>query len=41
MYPATQMMMFNVPANTLVHMTLTGLAEMLVVGMIFGLTIKT
>ena len=38
---ASQWMMFNVPVKTLIYSLVTGLAEMLVLGIFFGLTLKT
>lgn len=40
MYAATHMMMFRVPANTLMYLLITGLAEMLILGLLFGLVLK-
>ncbi len=40
MYAVTQGMMFNVSINTLIYLVLTGLAEMLILGILFGLTLK-
>jgi hypothetical protein len=40
MYAATQTMMFKIPTSTLVYIVLTGLVEMLVMGLLFGLTLK-
>jgi len=37
---ASSWMMFNLPASTLVYSLLTGLGEMLVLGILFGLTLK-
>jgi hypothetical protein len=36
----TQMIMFKVPSGTLVYIVLTGLVEMLIIGLLFGLTLK-
>jgi hypothetical protein len=36
----SQWMMFNVPAATLVYGLVTGLAEMLAIGLLFGLTLR-
>lgn len=33
-------MMFNIPANALVYTLITGLGEMLILGIMFGLTLK-
>jgi hypothetical protein len=40
MYVATQWMMFTVPASTLLYILGTGLCEMLVLGALYGLTLK-
>ncbi|KKR54435.1 MAG: hypothetical protein UU51_C0017G0006 [Microgenomates group bacterium GW2011_GWC1_41_20] len=40
MHVFSQLMMFKVPLGTLVYVFLTGLFEMLVIGIIFGLTLK-
>jgi hypothetical protein len=40
MYTATQWMMFNVPIGTLLYMLITGLGEMLILGILYGLTLK-
>jgi len=37
---ASQWMMFRVPARTLLYSLVTGLAEMLVLGILYGLTLK-
>lgn len=37
---ASSWMMFNVPAVALVYMLLTGLGEMLVLGILYGLTLR-
>ena len=37
---ASQWMMFAVPANTLLYMLFTGLAEMLALGVLYGLTLQ-
>ncbi len=37
---ASQWMMFNVPAGALVYSLVTGLGEMLVLGVLYGLTLK-
>jgi len=38
---AAQWLMFNVPAEALVYTLVAGLAEMLVLGALFGLTLRT
>ncbi|MGB2963854.1 MAG: hypothetical protein WBB69_07705 [Anaerolineales bacterium] len=40
MYVATQWMMFNVPVATLFYMLISGLGEMLILGILYGLTLK-
>ena len=40
MQVATQWMMFNVPVGTLLYTLTSGLAEMLVLGLLYGLTLK-
>ena len=40
MYVATQWMMFNVPVVTLIYMLISGLGEMLILGILYGLTLK-
>lgn len=40
MYTASQLMMFNIPINTLLYILLSGLAEMLLIGSLIGLTLK-
>lgn len=40
MYVATQWMMFNVPVATLLYMLISGLGEMLILGILYGLTLK-
>jgi hypothetical protein len=40
MYVATQWMMFNVPVVTLFYMLISGLDEMLILGILYGLTLK-
>ncbi len=40
MQAASQWMMYTIPVKTLVYTLLTGLAEMLVLGVFYGLTIK-
>ncbi len=37
---ASQWMMFNVPTSTLLYTLLTGLGEMLVLGILYGLTLR-
>jgi hypothetical protein len=37
---ASQWMMFNVPVSTLIYTLVTGLAEMLVLGLFYGLTLR-
>jgi len=37
---ASQWMMFKVPAKTLLYSLLTGLCEMLILGVLYGLTLK-
>lgn len=37
---ASSWMMFNAPANTLIYSLVAGLGEMLVLGILFGLTLK-
>ena len=37
---ASQWMMFNVPTEALVYSLVTGLGEMLVLGMLYGLTLR-
>lgn len=37
---ASQWMMFNVPVETLLYMVFTGLGEMLILGILYGLTLK-
>lgn len=41
MHVFSQLVMYKVPANTLTYIFLTGLAEMLIIGLLFGLTLKT
>ena len=36
----TQWMMFPIPSNTLVYVTIAGLSESLILGMLLGLTLK-
>jgi hypothetical protein len=40
MYTATQWMMFNVPIETLLYSLITGLGEMFILGVFYGLTLK-
>jgi hypothetical protein len=40
MYVASQWMMFNVSGTALLYMLITGLAEMLVLGILYGLTLR-
>ncbi len=40
MYAASQWIMFNVPGAALLYCIVTGLGEMLVLGMLYGLTLK-
>lgn len=40
MYAASQWMMFNVPAATLLYTLAAGLCEMLILGVFYGLTLK-
>jgi len=40
MYVASQWMMFNVPIGALLYTLITGLCEMLVLGILYGLTLK-
>jgi hypothetical protein len=40
MYVVSQWMMFNVPAETLLYTLLAGLGEMLILGALYGLTLK-
>ena len=40
MYVASQWMMFNVPIGALLYTLITGLCEMLVLGIFYGLTLK-
>ncbi len=39
-YVASQWVMFNVPAATLLYTLLAGLGEMLILGVLYGLTLK-
>jgi len=40
MYTATQWMMFNIPIGTLLYSLVAGLGEMLILGILYGLTLK-
>ena len=40
MYVASQWVMFNVPVKALLYSLVTGLGEMLILGVFFGLTLK-
>ena len=40
MYTVSQWVMFNVPVETLLYMLITGLGEMLILGILYGLTLK-
>lgn len=40
MYVASQWMMFTIPGSTLVYTLLTGLGEMVVLGILYGLTLR-
>jgi len=40
MNAASQWMMFNIPSGTLAYMLLAGLGEMLVIGVLYGLTLR-
>lgn len=40
MYVATQWMMFDVPVATLLYILFSGLVEMLILGILYGLTLK-
>ncbi len=40
MYVATQWMMFNVPGGALLYTLVTGLGEMLILGILYGLALK-
>ena len=40
MYTASQWVMFNVPVQALLYSLLTGLGEMLILGVLYGLTLK-
>ena len=40
MYAASQWVMFNVPLEALLYTIVTGLGEMLILGLLYGLTLK-
>ena len=40
MYIATQWVMFNIPVETLLYSLVAGLGEMLILGVLYGLTLK-
>jgi hypothetical protein len=40
MYAASQWVMFNVPVEALLYSLVTGLGEMLILGVLYGLTVK-
>ena len=40
MYTATQWVMFNIPIETLLYSLIAGLGEMLILGVLYGLTLK-
>ncbi len=40
MYAASQWMMFTIPIKTLLYTIITGLTEMLIMGVLYGLTIR-
>jgi hypothetical protein len=40
MHVASQWMMFTIPNNTLLYMLATGLGEMLIIGLLYGLALK-
>ena len=40
MYVASQWMMFNIPVKTLLYTLVAGLGEMLILGLLYGLTLK-
>ena len=40
MYTASQWMMFNVPAEALLYSLVAGLVEMIILGVLYGLTLK-
>ena len=41
MYTASQWMMFNIPGEALLYSLATGFVEMLILGLLYGLTLKT
>lgn len=41
MSAASQWMVVNVPGNTIIYTLVTGLVEMLVLGILYGLTLKS
>jgi len=41
MHVFSQGMMFKIPASTLIYLLLAGLVEMLTIGLLFGLTLKS
>jgi hypothetical protein len=41
MSAASQWMMFNIPAKTLMYSLITGLGEMLILGILYGLTLHS
>lgn len=41
MSAASQWMMFNIPAKTLMYSLITGLGEMLILGILYGLTLRS
>ncbi len=40
MYAASQWVMFNIPTGTVLYTLIAGLGEMLVLGIVYGLTLK-
>ncbi len=40
MYAASQWVMYNVPTSTLLYTLVAGLGEMLILGIVYGLTLK-
>jgi hypothetical protein len=40
MYTASQWVMFNVPIEALLYSLVTGLGEMLILGVLYGMTLK-
>ena len=40
MYAFSQWMMFKIPGKTFVYLLFSGLGEMLIIGLLFGLTLK-